>query len=82
MAAAGYSGAVFDPDKAAMYYNGVPVVVNGMDAGTPEKDLALILRKNSEFELTVDLRAGNASWKVWTNDISYDYVKINAEYHT
>jgi glutamate N-acetyltransferase/amino-acid N-acetyltransferase len=35
-----------------------------------------------EITLRVMLGRGNASTKVWTTDLSYEYVKINAEYRT
>jgi glutamate N-acetyltransferase/amino-acid N-acetyltransferase len=35
-----------------------------------------------ELVITIELHIGEASAKVWTCDFSYDYVKINAEYHT
>ena len=81
MAAAGYSGASFDPDKVEMHYDDKIVVKNGMDAGTPEKELAAVM-KNRSFTIRVNLNCGTASYTMWTNDISYDYVKINAEYYT
>ncbi|HBC86764.1 MAG TPA: ornithine acetyltransferase [Lentisphaeria bacterium] len=81
MAAAGYSGASFNPDKASLYYEKTPVVKNGQDAGTPEKKLAGIVQRKS-FTITLDLKSGIHSSEVWTNDISYEYVKINADYHT
>ncbi len=81
MAAAGYSGASFNPDKASLYYEKTPVVRNGQDAGTPEKVLAAIVQKKS-FTISLDLKSGKHSAEVWTNDISYEYVKINADYHT
>lgn len=81
MAAAGYSGAQFNPDKVEMYYDHKAVVINGMDAGTPEKELAEVM-KNRSFTIKVNLNCGNASYTMWTNDISYEYVKINAEYYT
>ncbi|MFA7231204.1 MAG: bifunctional glutamate N-acetyltransferase/amino-acid acetyltransferase ArgJ [Victivallaceae bacterium] len=81
VAALGYSGAEFDPDKVTVHYNDKPVVIDGQDAGTPEKELAVVL-KDKEFTITVNLNAGNFDYWVWTCDISYEYVKINAEYHT
>ena len=38
--------------------------------------------KNNEIELNLDLGVGSATATVWTCDFSYDYVKINGEYHT
>lgn len=81
VAALGYSGAAFKPEKVDIFYDGVPVVKQGGDAGTPEEDLVGIVRKR-EFTVSVDLHDGNAEYWVWTNDISYEYVKINADYHT
>ncbi|MDD4818339.1 MAG: bifunctional glutamate N-acetyltransferase/amino-acid acetyltransferase ArgJ [Victivallaceae bacterium] len=81
IAAVGYSGAKFDPDKVNVFYNRRPVVKNGGDAGTPEAELALEL-KGRELKVTIELNNGSSSYWVWTSDISYEYVKINAEYHT
>lgn len=81
VAALGYSGAKFKPEKVDVFYDGVPVVREGGDAGTPESDLVDIVRKR-EFTVSVDLHDGDESYWVWTNDISYEYVKINADYHT
>lgn len=81
LAAAGYSGAQFDPEKVDLDYDDFPVVRGGMDAGTPEETLAEALRKES-FVLKLDLGAGDAAYHMWTSDISYEYVKINADYHT
>ena len=81
VAALGYSGASFDPDKVDLFYNTKAVVLNGGDAGTPESELAEIL-KNREFTVKVHLNQGDGEYWVWTSDVSYDDVKINAEYHT
>ncbi len=81
VAALGYSGAEFDPWKVDVFYDGKAVVKQGGDAGTPEPELAEVL-KQREFTVLVDLHAGSASYWVWTCDVSYEYVKINAEYHT
>ena len=81
VAALGYSGVDFDPDIVNVYYDDQPVVLKGGDAGTPEPELAKILDKR-EFSITVNMNAGTAKYWVWTCDISYEYVKINAEYHT
>ncbi|MCP3968139.1 MAG: bifunctional glutamate N-acetyltransferase/amino-acid acetyltransferase ArgJ [Lentisphaerae bacterium] len=81
VAALGYSGVQFDPDLVDVWYDEMPVVSKGGDAGTPEEELAEIL-KQPEFRVNVDMHAGDAGYWVWTCDISYEYVKINAEYHT
>ena len=81
VAALGYSGAVFDPDKCDIYYGAIPVVRDGGDAGTPEADLLATVTAR-EFTITCDFKDGDADYWVWASDVSYDYVKINADYHT
>jgi glutamate N-acetyltransferase/amino-acid N-acetyltransferase len=81
MCAAGYSGAAFSPEKTCLFYDKTPVVKNGQDAGTPESVLSKIVQ-NKSFTITLDLKSGKESAEVWTGDISYEYVKINADYHT
>ncbi len=38
------------------------------------------LMKNKHLKFTVDLNSGNSDAKIYTTDISYDYIRINAEY--
>ena len=81
VAALGYSGAQFVPEKCDIFFGTVPVVRNGGDAGTPESDL-LATVKEREFTITCDFNDGDAEFWVWSSDVSYEYVKINADYHT
>ena len=56
-----------------------------MDAGTPtaylEEDASAIFAE-SEISVRVSLGLGEGAATVWTCDLSYDYVSINAEYRT
>jgi len=79
--AAGYCGIAFDPTKVQLDYEDVPVVRNGMDAGTPEEKLAELLHQR-EMSIHLDLGSGTGKFTLWTCDLTYEYVKINAEYHT
>ncbi|MCQ2351895.1 MAG: bifunctional glutamate N-acetyltransferase/amino-acid acetyltransferase ArgJ [Victivallaceae bacterium] len=81
VAALGYSGAEFCPDKCDVFFGSIPVVLSGGDAGTPEADL-LDTVKAPEFTIRCDFHDGDCSYWVWSSDISYEYVKINADYHT
>lgn len=81
IAAAGYSGAAFNPSKVNLFYDHKQVVKDGGDAGTKEDELACIIKKK-EFTIRLELNSGAYSFSMWTNDISYEYVKINADYHT
>ncbi len=81
LAAAGYSGVVFEPAEVDLDYQGLPIVRNGQGTDTPEEKQSAALR---EREIRIDLRVGSGEGKftIWTCDLSYDYVKINADYHT
>lgn len=81
VAALGYSGAKFSDEKCDVYFGNIPVVKNGGDAGTPEEALLDTVRQR-EFTITCDFHEGNGEYWVWTSDVSYEYVKINADYHT
>lgn len=80
-AAAGRSGAKFNAQNLGIKLGDVEVFKNGeptnFDLGQAEAVL-----KNEEVEIEVSLGAGEKNWTAWTCDFSYDYVKINAEYHT
>jgi len=80
MAAVGYSGIIFNQEKADVYFNKVKVVKNGI---MNKKDReATEEMKKKELKITVDLHAGKASVKVLTCDLTEDYIRINAEYRT
>ena len=81
VAALGYSGAEFAAEKCDILFGDIPVVKNGGDAGTPEEAL-LETVKQREFSITCDFHDGDAEYWVWASDLSYEYVKINADYHT
>ena len=81
VAALGYAKVDFNPDLVNIYYDGIPVVRDGGDAGTPEEDLADVMKKR-EFTVLCDMNCGDVNYWVWTSDVTYEYVKINADYHT
>ncbi len=80
--AAGYSGAVFDPDKMDVYLDDVQVVRRGEEiVGRIERRAAAVTRR-PEFTLTIDLHAGRATAHRVTSDLSVDYVRFNSDYRT
>ncbi len=82
MAAIGYSGVKVNPDKIDMFFDNVKMVGNGIGLGIDAEREATEVLKQKEFAITVDMRLGKAEAAVWTCDLSYDYVKINAAYRT
>ena len=79
--AAGYSGAEMVADKVNLEIGGIRLVENGMNCNVPAEKLAPTMAQH-DISMTIDLAAGSESATVWTCDFSYEYVKINGEYHT
>ncbi len=80
-ASIGSSGAKVNKNKVDIYFGKKPVMKNGSGTKVPRKAL-LDLFKKKEILVTVDLKSGKKSSKIWTCDLTEDYVKINAEYET
>ncbi len=82
LAALGRSGLSIDPQRVDLWFNKVQVVKNGLSLGKETEKEAHLVMKNREFTLTIDLKKGKAEAAILTCDLSYEYVKINAEYRT
>ena len=85
IAAMGYSGADFNPEKVSIYFQGAPGYVCVMQNGEPhhfDKGSAEAILKQKDVFITINIGGGNDSATAWGCDLSYDYVKINADYHT
>lgn len=81
MCAAGYSGAVFDPNKVDIRINDLLLCRDGLDTGFDEAAARKELDRK-EITLRVDLHQGSASARIWTCDLTHDYITINASYRT
>lgn len=83
--AAGYSGAKFDQSKVdislSSYSGEITVAKNGGGLEFDE-DYALKILSEENITAIIDLKAGEFSGKAWGCDLTYDYVKINADYRT
>ncbi|MDE2126396.1 MAG: bifunctional glutamate N-acetyltransferase/amino-acid acetyltransferase ArgJ [Armatimonadetes bacterium] len=81
LAAAGRSGAALDPERVEVHIGTNCVCARGTVA-TFDADEVRKFLQSDEVELTVDLGVGAAACRFFTCDLSYDYIRINAEYHT
>lgn len=81
LCAIGYSGAQFSKEKLTVLLCGVPVCSNLQPVFFPAKELSKKLQKKVVV-IEIDLGQGNHTAIAQTCDLSYDYIKINAEYHT
>jgi glutamate N-acetyltransferase/amino-acid N-acetyltransferase len=79
--AAGYSGAKFDPSRVDIQVNGLVLCRRGLDAGFDE---AAAKRELDQKELTIriGLHQGKAFARIWTCDLTHEYITINASYRT
>ncbi len=83
LAAVGRAG-LTDPDigKARIYLDDVCIVTDGGRAPEYTEEQGQAVMAQSEITIRVELGRGEHEATVWTSDLSYDYVKINAEYRT
>jgi len=82
MAAIGRAGVSINPTRVSLQIGDVPMVRNGQGLGkTAERRLAKIFQTR-EFTILVDLGQGKAGAHIWTTDLSYEYVRINASYRS
>lgn len=79
--AVGYSGADMLPEKTVVKFGGITIFANGTGATYDEKALAHVM-KEKDIVIDIELNMGQEDATVWSCDLSYEYVKINGEYHT
>jgi len=85
LCAMGYSGVIFDPEVVDLYFESaagkIKIMENGVSTGYSEDEATKIL---SEPEVTTiaDVKMGDATATAWGCDLTYDYVKINADYRS
>jgi glutamate N-acetyltransferase/amino-acid N-acetyltransferase len=82
MAALGRAGVPLNPTKISLSFGGVPMVRKGVGLGLgAERRIAKVFQRK-EFTITVGLGQGVHHAHLWTTDLSYDYVRINASYRS
>lgn len=80
--ALGQTTVAYEPDKVVVYLDKMVLFRNGAPApGLDVRKLGKLMNRKN-VPITIDLRAGDASDRVLTCDLSRDYVRINADYHT
>lgn len=85
LCAMGYSGAVFDPEKVDLYFESaagkLKIIENGVALTYSEEEATRILSE-PEVTATADIKLGEATATAWGCDLTFDYVKINADYRS
>ncbi len=80
-AAAGKCGVPFDQDQVDIDFLGVPVCRKGRPVPVDE-DHMLELFRADEIPIAIDLGQGLAHCRIWTCDLTHDYVSINGDYRS
>lgn len=85
LCALGYSGAAFDPEKVELFFQSksgrIQIYKNGSAANYSEEEATKIL-SDDEVTILADMHMGEATAAAWGCDLSYEYVKINADYRS
>lgn len=85
LCALGYSGAKFDPENVDLYFQSISgkmqIFGNGVACPYSEEEASKILA-DPEVTVLVDMHMGDQEATAWGCDLSYDYVKINADYRS
>ena len=81
LAALGTTTIAFDPNVVDVWLGGEQLAAAGV-AGPGDRDKARAALMEHEVEVVVDMNRGDASSTVLTNDLSPEYIRINAEYTT
>ena len=83
LAAIGYAGIRgLDASKVDLYLDDVLVAKGGGRSAAYREEQGVAAMKKPEFTVRALLNRGKAAATVWTCDLSFDYVKINAEYRS
>ncbi|MCM1135086.1 MAG: bifunctional glutamate N-acetyltransferase/amino-acid acetyltransferase ArgJ [Clostridium sp.] len=85
LCALGYSGVVFDPEKIELSFESragkILIYKDGVAADYSEEEAGKILSE-PEVRILVDMKMGGEQAAAWGCDLTYDYVKINADYRS
>ncbi len=85
LCALGYAGVEFDPEQVDLYFESVngriQIIENGVALPYSEEEATRILTADAVTAIC-DMKQGDASATAWGCDLTYDYVKINADYRS
>lgn len=85
LCAMGYSGAQFDPEKVDLYFESkagkIQIIENGVAVDYSEEEATKILSEDAVTAIA-DVKMGDCTATAWGCDLTYDYIKINADYRS
>lgn len=82
VSAAGYSGVDFDPGRLVLRVNGVELFRNAAPVAFDAAAVSASIRDNRETTIEIELGSGPGEIRFFTSDLTAEYVRLNADYHT
>jgi glutamate N-acetyltransferase/amino-acid N-acetyltransferase len=81
ISAVGSVGIDLPVDQVRLFLEDLPLFAEGRGIGGRERELAAIM-KQTEIRFRLELGMGRRAWTIFSSDLTFDYVKINAHYRT
>ena len=82
VSAAGFADVEFDPRTVELAINGTTLFRHGAPVPFDATQVSASMRNNRDTSIVLRLGAGDAELRFWTSDLTAEYVRINADYHT
>ncbi len=82
VSAAGYAGVPFDPAGVSLRLNGFLLYQGGTPVGFDPRGVSQSIRNSRDTLIQLALSEGPADTRFWTTDLTAEYVRLNADYHT
>ena len=82
VSAAGYSEVPFDTSRLSLHVNGTLLFDAGAPVSFDAHAVSKSIRENRETTIELQFQEGNEQVRFWTTDLTAEYVRLNADYHT
>lgn len=82
VSAAGYAGVPFDPAGMELVVNGTLLYQAGAPVAFDAAAVSRSMREQRDTSVRLRFREGSAACRFWTSDLTHEYIRINADYHT
>jgi glutamate N-acetyltransferase/amino-acid N-acetyltransferase len=82
VSAAGYAGVPFDPGGVSLRLNGTLLYQRGAPVAFDPAAVSRSVSENRDTAIELDFSDGQASIRFWSTDLTAEYVRLNADYHT
>jgi glutamate N-acetyltransferase/amino-acid N-acetyltransferase len=82
VSAAGYAGVPFDPRAVCLRINGLLLYERGAPAAFNAAEVSQSIRSQRDTHVELTFAEGSHKTRFWTTDLTAEYVRLNADYHT